>query len=137
MNIIYNTDTGEIVELTEPFAEEDWVDFLHDDPRVGFDAIEGRFEADSETVEWWLSWRNGHRHAEDFIRGAIEQLDEESECRLRDKLDQASRGEVRHHSVRRVVATIEFMATRCLFWEDGSWKSGGSSGERRLQGKPP
>jgi len=133
MNIIYNTDTGEIVELTEPFVDEDWVDFLHDDPRVSFDAIEGRFEADSKTVEWWLSWRNGHRHAESFIRGATEQLDEANERLLRDKLEHASFGEIRDQPLRRVIATIEFMATRCLFWEDGSWKSGGSSGEARLR----
>jgi hypothetical protein len=134
MNSIYNTDTGEIVELTEPFADEDWVDSLHDDPRVSFDAIEGRFEADSKTVEWWLSWRNGHRHAESFIRGAMEQLDEANERLLRDKLEQASFGEIRDQPLRRVIATIEFMATRCLFWEDGSWKSGGSSGEAGLRG---
>ncbi len=137
MNIIYNTDTGEVVELTEPFADEDWVDFLHDDSRVSFDAIEGRFEADSETVEWWLSWRNVHRHAESFVCGAIEQLDEANECLLRHKLKQALSSEISDQPLRRVVATIEFMATRCLFWEGGRWKFGGSSGERMLQGKPP
>lgn len=137
MNIIYNTDTSEIVELTEPFADEDWVDFLHDDPRVSFDAIEGRFEADSETVEWWLSWSNGYRHAESFICGAIEQLDEVNEFHLRDKLKQVTPGEIRDQSLRRVVATIEFMATRCLFWEDGRWKSGGSAGVANPRGIAP
>lgn len=127
MNSIYNADTGEVLELTEPFSEEEWIDCLHDDPRVGFDAIEGRFEANSETIKYWLDWRDTHRQSEAFILSALEQLDEDSGELLRIKLADIVSG-IESQPLRHIVATIEFMATQCLFWKDGRWRSGGSGG---------
>lgn len=76
---IYNTTTNEIVELTYAPAGCDCPrDLSADDDNIVYNAYEGRYEADAETIEWWAAWIAAKEEADSLVAAAREEIDSET-----------------------------------------------------------
>jgi len=87
---IYNTDTQEIFSLLHPRFESDCMgDLTAEDDQIKFNPAEERFEADADTIQWWIDYVEADA---DFMneREQIEaQLTEEQKEELRIELSEA------------------------------------------------
>lgn len=73
---IYNTETGDTVELT--YAPNGWdclSDLTASDNCIVYNEEEERYEADGSAIEWWEQWIEAQEETDKIIAALKEEID--------------------------------------------------------------
>lgn len=73
---IYNTDTAETIDLTyAPTGCDCLRDLSADDDGIKYNADEERYEADSETIDWWSDWITATKEADAIVEALKDEVE--------------------------------------------------------------